>query len=248
MVRKFTWLNPIKPLAKILKLVGCICCITAFLFWSHKAISKFISAPISSHVSYKNGDDNMGNISFPAITICLKSFGFMAAKANKDFVKHCSRKSFNFYERIYFYCYKLREENELLDQSSNKNEDYSYYFPEWIEATEKPEVIEYFHSIEEAMNASHIKIHDFLYEYSFGDVIGVQNSGYTYGSKIQQLKEDWLESLDYSVGTCYTFDPSFLHHSMVQQIQLRKRELMYMQMHLSVSSKQSGRTILEKYT
>ena len=82
--QKFT--NPIKYLAKTIKLIGCITCITAFLFWSHKAISKFNSAPISSHVSYKNGDDNMGNVSFPAITICLKSFRFMAAKANKNLV------------------------------------------------------------------------------------------------------------------------------------------------------------------
>ena len=125
------------------------------------------------------------------------------------------------------------EENGLLGSSF---EDYSYYFPEWIEPTAKPQVIEHFQSIEEAMNASHIKIQDFLYEYAFGDVIGVLNSAHTYDSKIQQLKEDWLESVDYSVGTCYTFDPSFLHHSMVQQIQLRKRELMYMQMHLSVST------------
>ena len=110
--QKFT--NPIKYLAKTIKLIGCITCITAFLFWSHKAISKFNSAPISSHVSYKNGDDNMGNISFPAITICLKSFGFMAAKGNKKLVKHCSKNSFNFYERLYFYCYNLPEENGLL--------------------------------------------------------------------------------------------------------------------------------------
>ena len=240
MAQKYSWVNPIKYLAKFIKLLGCILCIIAFLFWSHKAISKFISAPISSHVSYKNGDDNKGNISFPAITICLKSFGFMAAKANQELLKHCNRKSFNFYHMLYSYCYKFPEdENGLL--GSTANDDYSYYFPEWIETTVKPEIIDYFQTIEESMNGSHIEIQDFLHEYTFGDVIGVLNSAHTFGSKIKQLKEDWLESTDYHVGTCYTFDPSFLHHSMVQQIQLRKRELMYMQMHLSVSSEGGAR-------
>ena len=46
--------------------------------------------------------------------------------------------------------------------------------------------------------------------------------------------------IDYDVGTCYTFDPGVLQHSMVPQIQLQKKELMYMQMHLSVSAKGKG--------
>ena len=78
------------------------------------------------------------------------------------------------------------EENGLLGSSF---EDYSYYFPEWIEPTAKPQVIEHFQSIEEAMNASHIKIQDFLYEYTFGDVIGVLNSAYNYDTLFENYSK-----------------------------------------------------------
>ena len=78
------------------------------------------------------------------------------------------------------------EENGLLGSSF---EDYSYYFPEWIEPTAKPQVIEHFQSIEEAMNASHIKIQDFLYEYAFGDVIGVLNSAYNYDTLFENYSK-----------------------------------------------------------
>ena len=186
-------INFLKCLVKFLKFFGFIFCILTFAFWSHKALTKYISAPISSHISYKNGDDNLGNITFPAISICLQSYNALANKENTDLIQHCSHKSFNFYHRLFAYCYKLSgNQNELLGSSNDQD---SYYFPNWIEPTVKPEIIHYFNNISDVLNASKVEIQDFLFEYAFGDVIGVLHSAHTHESKLEQLQEDWLPTI-----------------------------------------------------
>ena len=46
-----------------------------FVFWAGQAVIKFAKQPIASSISYTVGDDGYGNYEFPAITICLDSFG-----------------------------------------------------------------------------------------------------------------------------------------------------------------------------
>ena len=49
---------------------------------------KYISGPVTSTVSYKFGDDGYGNITFPAVTICL-DFGWILFSPNGMF-NNCS--------------------------------------------------------------------------------------------------------------------------------------------------------------
>ena len=52
-----------KHLINFLKLISVIFFCTVFGYWSIKAINKYLSRPISSSVTYSNGDDGHGNIS-----------------------------------------------------------------------------------------------------------------------------------------------------------------------------------------
>ena len=62
----------------ILKSLSVLGLYTVFMYWSINAISKYIDRPISSKVTYMYGDDGQGNIDFPAITICLDKFDWVA--------------------------------------------------------------------------------------------------------------------------------------------------------------------------
>ena len=43
-----------------------------------KALLKLVSKPVSTKISYKNGDDGNGNIRFPAVTICLNDYNYIS--------------------------------------------------------------------------------------------------------------------------------------------------------------------------
>ena len=72
-----------------------------FLYWSATAIIKFKSLPTTSTVAYRFGDDGHGNIDFPAITICLDSFQYIARSLNGMKYK-CHQSNFiqKFYESL----------------------------------------------------------------------------------------------------------------------------------------------------
>ena len=72
---------------RILRLFGTLAFCTVFMYWSTNAISKYIDRPISSTVSYQFGDDEHGNIDFPAITICLDTFKWVVWT---KMLKNCS--------------------------------------------------------------------------------------------------------------------------------------------------------------
>ena len=52
-----------KVFVKWLKFVSILSFLAIFGFWSFKALSKYISKPVSSSVTYTFGDDGHGNIS-----------------------------------------------------------------------------------------------------------------------------------------------------------------------------------------
>ena len=73
---------------------------TIFLYWSITAIKKFKSWPTSSTVAYRFGDDGHGNIDFPAITICLDSFKWIARSKNGMKYKCNQSRIKQFYESL----------------------------------------------------------------------------------------------------------------------------------------------------
>ena len=52
-----------------------------------QAIEKLIENPISSSISYKNGDDNKGMIEYPIITICPSALDYFTLFGPFD--NHC---------------------------------------------------------------------------------------------------------------------------------------------------------------
>jgi hypothetical protein len=42
------------------------------VYWSSTAIIKYASEPLSTQTQYLFGDDNLGNISLPLVTLCPK--------------------------------------------------------------------------------------------------------------------------------------------------------------------------------
>ena len=82
------------------KLISLLGCIIVFLYWSITATTKYISGPITSTVTYKFGDDGQGNIKFPAITICLDSFKWIAASPNGMYNNCLNGQVKNFYNAL----------------------------------------------------------------------------------------------------------------------------------------------------
>jgi hypothetical protein len=53
-----------------LKLIFSLGLLVVLVYWSSTAIIKYASEPISTQTQYLFGDDNLGNISLPLVTLC----------------------------------------------------------------------------------------------------------------------------------------------------------------------------------
>ncbi len=60
----------------------------AFLSWSVQALYKFWQHPITSAVSFNYGDNGRGQVQFPSISICLRSFEMVSQ--SKALLYNCS--------------------------------------------------------------------------------------------------------------------------------------------------------------
>ena len=82
----------IKTVTNTLRILGTAVCFIVFLLWAKLAAEKLVSKPISSTITYKNGDDGKGLIEHPIVTICpanLKYFTLMDGPES-IFDNHCS--------------------------------------------------------------------------------------------------------------------------------------------------------------
>ena len=60
-------------LAKYLKYAIVFCLILLFLWWGRNAVLRYWSQPLSTDISYKYGETQMG-VQFPQVTLCQPSF------------------------------------------------------------------------------------------------------------------------------------------------------------------------------
>ncbi len=68
-----------------------------FIYWSNNAFKKYSEQPLSTQIKFRFGDDNLGNISLPAFTVCYVRQKSAAQKLNcgfnatdlLDFYKQC---------------------------------------------------------------------------------------------------------------------------------------------------------------
>ena len=66
----------IKIFTNTLRILGTFSCLLVFLLWTKLAVEKLMSNPISSSITYKNGDDSKGLIEHPIVTVCPADLNF----------------------------------------------------------------------------------------------------------------------------------------------------------------------------
>ena len=91
----------LKRIFVITKVLGTLVCWSVFFFWAFQALEKFISRPVSTSISVLNGDDGMGNLVYPAITICVSNLDdHLDQVLFYGDVKHCSFPGHNYYQYL----------------------------------------------------------------------------------------------------------------------------------------------------
>ena len=88
----------IKKTCRVRNLIR-VCLISLFLWWGSNAVLKYWSQPLSTDVSFKYGDTELG-IQFPLITLCQGNFFI-----ENPIMKYCNVVSWNFIDTI-FSCMK----------------------------------------------------------------------------------------------------------------------------------------------
>ena len=120
--------NIFDSLISALKVFSLLTLTIIFLYWSATAIVKFKSFPTSSTVAYRFGDDGHGNIDFPAISICMDSYYWIAESLNG--MKYKCRRSSSMQEK---FVKKFVESLENCTATTTEGESKIYrsvtYFP-----------------------------------------------------------------------------------------------------------------------
>ena len=90
-----------------------------------QALQKFNSNPVSSSISFINGDDKHGNLQFPALTICLDN---LAKNFEKSLEQNCPSHWIQDYYQIFEYCIEEKVEKSTTEESfslfDNPYDDY----------------------------------------------------------------------------------------------------------------------------
>ena len=107
----------VKRFLKCCKNIGNLICWFVFIFWGMQALQKFNSNPVSSSISFTNGDDKHGNLQFPALTICLHNLGFYFEESLE---RHCPSHWIHYYYYYIYYYY-------LLSKKANKLPSFLYF-------------------------------------------------------------------------------------------------------------------------
>ena len=208
---------------RILKLLCMLSFCAVFMYWSINAISKYINGPISSTVSYKFGDDGHGNIDFPAISICLNSFKWVAWSR---MLNNCSTNAIFDVSAALKYCTNDNTQSQtttttwcggLFGCTFNEEEDKIYPFK----------------TVEDFLNASKMPdITDILSGFHFGQTglnnkIMVDKNIFNGLDRRSLLKQYWKPTLHFKRGFCYTFEPKkysnfpLLYHEEMLSIYLK---------------------------
>ena len=190
---------------KFLKFTGTFVLLFIFTFWGFEAVQKFMSKPISSNVAFKFGDDNKGNFTLPAVTICIDNY--------KDFVRYrinsvgkCEYLASHgsFYDLL-AKCLTLGSPDDpTTTTSATTTEDYSY-FGGFFPTTETTIVT--FDTMKEYLETIHLGINETMKFFNYGSAIVMSFGGYSHNERIEALKELWIPTFDMELGQCYTFDP-----------------------------------------
>ena len=199
----------VKRFLKCCKNIGSLICWFVFIFWGMQALQKFNSNPVSSSISFTNGDDKHGNLQFPALTICLYNLGFYFEESLE---RHCPSHWIHYYYQIFEYCIE-----EKVEESTTEPEDFFGLFDnpydDYYEDYDK------FATVDGLMNFTNIEAYDIINKFIYGNDIRI-GKGMSSDSKTKEyLNQFWIKTYEHEHGPCFTFDPGLQNVSMIQAMQ-----------------------------
>lgn len=160
-----------KSFLRLGKFFGSLICWIVFSFWASQAVEKFLSNPVSSSISFTNGDDGLENLNYPAISICAIGFTKYLNKILVTENQRCQSNLNNFADILRSNCLSM---GTIDEKTTTTTEDYNGFgnlfgdgggYDYW-EADE-------FQTVEEALNRTQVKISDMIEEFHYGKQIGV---------------------------------------------------------------------------
>ena len=173
-----------------------------------QALQKFYSKPVSSTISFTNGDDKHGNMQFPAITICIINF---SSFFEKKLDEYCPSNWIQNYHDIFEYCLEDKLETLTTTEGSTTLNLFGNTYEDYYDNYEK------FQSVESLMNFTNIEVYDIIDTFHYGEDIQVMpNAALTDSLRQEYLKQFWIKTYDHEYGPCFTFDPGMQNVSWLQ--------------------------------
>ena len=135
---------------------------------------------------------------FPAITVCLDNFGFLQRK-NGSLYQKCDVGVTKFIQALEqcleneYETMTTTEQNDIFGGMFNNDEEQHHKFK----------------SLDEFMKATRfLKIHEMIKRFEFGNQIIIDPIILTSEDREYFLQENWIETIHYHDGICYSFDYS----------------------------------------
>ena len=197
---------------------------------------KLWSNPVSSTISFRNGDDSEGNISLPAVTICLESYKIFQEGNFNNFRERCQTYANFFFDTMY-QCYDSR--NESLDDETTTTTE-SGLIPNWFDTTVSPDRAKVipFNNVPELVHDLNLNVSDIIKSYSVGSVLGASRQIYSFDEFHEVLESDWIKTVNFVLGACFTLDLRILNQTFVPMLTYRHPhyEFISINLELQVSS------------
>lgn len=195
----------IKSVSRVARLLGTVALALTFTFWGHQAIVKFISKPISTKVYFRNGDDGLGNIQFPAVSVCLSDYAHFQRRFQAELLDHrchAGLAGINSFRTVTALCYG----KDVMTSTTTEGEGFGDLFGE-PETTVVP-----FDDMHQLIEETSLNKSDMIFWYKLGREHELHWSEH----KEDFIEEDWHTSIDETYGKCFTFDPKRLNISMIE--------------------------------
>ena len=104
-------LSKVEKFEILIKLISSFVLSMLLLYISFGMITKYLDEPIVLETKYTFGDDDMGNISYPAITFCPEGLGHIWPSTN-----HCGHNSFEMVE-LFEKCLETKTPAEIFEEA-----------------------------------------------------------------------------------------------------------------------------------
>ena len=203
--------NTAKCFLRLGRLLGTLVCWVVFFFWASQAFQKFLSVPVSSSISYTNGDDGLGNLVYPAITICPTNFAEKGENAQSYLTslfiyknQHCQDvlPAITSFTEALLYCISNGEDQKTTTTTEDYSGGLGGLFGDYGDGVDYTSWdTELFPTIDDLLNATNLEVYDVIKSFKFGEAIN------DFGLSQELLQSFWIKTFDQNSGPCFTFDP-----------------------------------------